>query len=33
VANRSTLRAAGANGLFDKAREYRLLMEELQDVA
>lgn len=32
-AHRATLRAAGANGLFDKAREYGLLMEELRHVA
>ncbi len=32
-AYRATLSAAGANGLFDKAREYGLLMDELQQVA
>ena len=32
-AHRATLSAAGANGLFDKAREYGLLMEELRHVA
>ncbi len=32
-AHRAALSAAGANGLFDKAREYGLLMDELQQVA
>jgi len=32
-ARRATLSAAGANGLFDKAREYGLLMDELRHVA
>jgi DNA-binding NarL/FixJ family response regulator len=33
MAYRATLRAAGANGMFDKAREYGLLIEELRQVA
>jgi DNA-binding NarL/FixJ family response regulator len=32
-AHRATLTAAGANGVFDKVREYGLLIEEVRDVA
>ncbi|MEO8674405.1 MAG: response regulator [Casimicrobiaceae bacterium] len=31
--HRATLKAAGANGVFDKVREYGLLIEKLRDVA
>jgi len=31
--HRAKLEAAGANGVFDKARDYELMIEELRDVA
>jgi DNA-binding NarL/FixJ family response regulator len=31
--HRATLAAAGANGVFDKVREYGLLLDEVRDVA